>query len=1230
MNGIASADFAALSVPKPMTVPFSTVSHRGGSKRSSALIVTLVILALVTILVVSLTSMVGAERITTRESFENQRARELAGIAVDEVVATLHDNIPATNLWAVAPGRLTYMTNGAFNTVFLCSGVATGTTTGTGQVDLNAPVLGSSPTVYPIAAPNTEYPTAPQMPVAWVEVLQDGSIIRNGATSTVTPTKNNPIIGRYAYWVDTETSKVNLNTAGRGQTTYSFSYDPASGNFPSAGNDLQNLTGSPSRVDLSQLDGNITPAQSRATFHYTYGGYWLPDTVNDTITSPVFTALNSPTPTPNFATYPQGMHRFNNIADWALMPTTDSLFTATAVSRISASTQIEPNKFYLTTHSRAPELTPWGYNKMWLQVTDENTTTNGLPYMGNRLNGKGVPYYPSSTAVGYVPGFPGVSESRYYYTPYLKSTVPGSDLIEPSRYEGSMRNMAAFINNMMVQLNRTDWPGFAGQSFVQKYGQKECEDLAYNLICLYDGGVRAQSIAPSAYGPSHDSRNYWADTNGVYGGKSIFGPDQAGNDSSPSTAIDGGTRLFAPIGEWPTFNEISVGFQGGTGASTTGYTESGTTNADSFAGTIGPVSPGDTAWVTKYTDRPGFAGTLSANDIKPPYSAINIIISPQIQVTYPPGFKNPYYSGFSKGSYAQSGSLWLMCDIGVVATGTFNGQPVTYGWNTPPSTYTPLGSGRPVHNPPPYYYWGPCDNYGGFSGLSAGYNPLLGIGSSSYPSPQTISFPAMYIGPFTYGTMITDIQFRARFVELAPNVHTARIPVEIAPLAYNFPSASSGGYTSGTATLLNENETFTNVFGTTGANGQPYSPTFLFEVKNMPTSSVTGTYVTYEVSDPRVYRYTNDWTMRSDALGITPTPQSYTNSCADPVTGITGDDSKLAWPDLGLSYYNYLYEKGPPQNETTGDNRYLQSANNIQSFPGIGWLSLLPLNCESSQGSPTSSTGGSGQTFGTPIPWRTLSLEANKSGKIPDWILLEAFAVAYDQTFCSHTEGKMNVNTPVTAAFPAGTTIAPRTKPLGALIAPSSYPAAGTNDLAPMSSATLASITNAITQGPGTTYSSLPSDIFMYPGQLCELNLQANSGATNQLQRESLMRSILGTLTTQSSDFLVHVVAQSVKQVNFNPTVDPVTDLQVTSEQRMSALVSRLPDLGPDGIPDSGWTNSAMSLNSSLADESVTLGVTNSPPMNTTGVTGTISGKWVTSAPAFRFKVSDIQYATSE
>ena len=259
------------------------------------MIITLVVLVLVTLLVVSLTSMIGLERTSTHESFENQRAREVASLAVDEVVALLRDNIPSNNIWAVAPGRLVaYTSQTAYTNIALCSGQAQGAAKSTGQVDLNAPVLGAGITSYPIIPTNSEYPSQTPMPMGWIEVVLNtntGSVflIRpdpNGSQNS-NVARTNVVLGRYAYWVDTESSKVNVNTAGQGKATYSFNGT----NYVSAGNtnnDLQNLTGAPSRVDLSQLDGGITPAQSRATYHYTYGGNWLPYGTNDSLGAPVY------------------------------------------------------------------------------------------------------------------------------------------------------------------------------------------------------------------------------------------------------------------------------------------------------------------------------------------------------------------------------------------------------------------------------------------------------------------------------------------------------------------------------------------------------------------------------------------------------------------------------------------------------------------------------------------------------------------------------------------------------------------------------------------------------------------------------------------------------------------------------------------------------------------------------------------------------------------------------
>ncbi|MEI9999128.1 MAG: hypothetical protein WDO13_08120 [Verrucomicrobiota bacterium] len=49
----------------------------------------------------------------------------------------------------------------------------------------------------------------------------------------------------------------------------------------------------------------------------------------------------------------------------------------------------------------------------------------------------------------------------------------------------------------------------------------------------------------------------------------------------------------------------------------------------------------------------------------------------------------------------------------------------------------------------------------------------------------------------------------------------------------------------------------------------------------------------------------------------------------------------------------------------------------------------------------------------------TLSLEpCTQATTLPDWLLLQAFAVAYDQTFASQTDGKINVNLTLSPSFP--------------------------------------------------------------------------------------------------------------------------------------------------------------------------------------------------------------------
>jgi hypothetical protein len=108
-------------------------------------------------------------------------------------------------------------------------------------VDLNAPIEVGGTKHFPIidgtcvaegfanpSAPGTtgtnDYQPVP-MPVRWLYVLRDGKVVaptvedNPGGTKTATvpeETRDNPIVGRVAFWTDDDTCKVNVNTASEG------------------------------------------------------------------------------------------------------------------------------------------------------------------------------------------------------------------------------------------------------------------------------------------------------------------------------------------------------------------------------------------------------------------------------------------------------------------------------------------------------------------------------------------------------------------------------------------------------------------------------------------------------------------------------------------------------------------------------------------------------------------------------------------------------------------------------------------------------------------------------------------------------------------------------------------------------------------------------------------------------------------------------------------------------
>jgi len=1062
------------------------------SQNGIALIITLTVLVLITITVVGYITIARLEGTSARSALDAERAKLFGDMALNDVAAKLRDNITTDKPWAAAPGRLCVLKNNAWSQIALHSGLAAGSTTGT--VSLNSPIVGET-SKYPIVPKNNEFPNPDPMTVAWINVLQDGT---RSIDSGYNPTQANPIVGRYAYWVDTETSKVNLNTAGKAQKTYSFN---------SGLGDMQNLTAHPSRVDLSQLDsagGAISSALSLATYNYTCSSFWWGAGDNHDQLSGVTSA-----PSPRASG--QGGGRFNSIDDWV------------AITGIT-SDMVEANKFSLTTRAWAPELNPWGLNKLWLQSNAPQLGLSSNPANvsyepGNKLDGAS----PTPPASGLEPSTDGRhADYSYYVYPVMRGAnasgsapdllgvaSPGSlqlnlQWIGPSAiYHQALTSRWAyntFIHNMIYQMQRKDWPGMPPVSFVDKYGLQECEDLAYNMLILYDsainyGGYVPGNILAAAYYTGPDGR----DPVGLYGG-CFYAYSPSATQLTPTATSPGG-RLIPRMGPFPQINEVAVQFT----PTTAGFTPSTITGTDGTVTTFPiPGYSGDsttgTLLVTKDGTRPGFCPPIDAAHYGTNYkNYTNVVMLPQIELYYPASLANstPFVTRNGGGGLCNLG----MCDIEVTATGQFNGAPVTY-----------TGSN---------FIWGYPDDLHYTNVSGCGFPLSGGTANVLIPSdaPWSQRCPSIYIGPFDKATTPSiTIKFRAFANRM--NTWTLQPALALVPLGWSYPSSPASETNDTSGTKLD------------------------FTVTNLDLSLPISTFRSLEVCDPRVSRYRSDWqpsqSLAGHTLGL---PNSvYVASYPDPLTGITGDSSKLAWPDIEA--------EAASCNQLGSDKRWRQNAGNITGFPGIGWLSVLPTNLE------TSGTWDSSETnrtaTGAPIPWRTLSLEpSTKASQLPDWLLLEAFALAYEHSFLSQSEGKININADIS---PFGFN---RLAPLKALLTPS---ASNSSTSAAPIAFDLASHVGA-NSGP---CGSLPSDIYIYPSQICQVSSMAGNGA-NQFQREALMRDVAGLITTSCSDFKVHALVQSVKQKAF--TGDLSRDLSVTGQQRIEATVSRIVDVGPDQVP---------------------------------------------------------------
>ena len=322
----------------------------------SSLVITLAFLVILTILVVGINEITRMDRNSSSLYVERTSAALFSQNAIESVIAKLQQATADVNRhWLSQPGQIVVgaeqddgsLANGDSRKIltgaktpdqapgatdariiWLHSGVATQTSY-PGREFLNPPNLNvatfQDPSTLLITdRPGTEPELKPKMIVRWNYIRKDGTLDTNEPPDLTNQT--NPIVGRYAYWADDESSKINYNLAWKRD----YSAGTVSGALP---------VGHPSRISLAALDTFSSQPS-------------LADKLHAFLTTDNYTTIAN--------------HLFNSPAD------------ARQVGADVAAA-LKANKFEVTHYNHDPDTT--FFNEQRIVLTTKAARASGRPYL---------------------------------------------------------------------------------------------------------------------------------------------------------------------------------------------------------------------------------------------------------------------------------------------------------------------------------------------------------------------------------------------------------------------------------------------------------------------------------------------------------------------------------------------------------------------------------------------------------------------------------------------------------------------------------------------------------------------------------------------------------------------------------------------------------------------------------------------------------------------------------
>ncbi|HSJ01189.1 MAG TPA: Verru_Chthon cassette protein A, partial [Verrucomicrobium sp.] len=422
------------------------------------------------------------------------------------------------------------------------------------------------------------------MPVRWLYQLADGQVIAptGGAAgdglefaATERPTALNPIVGRIAFWTDDEAAKVNINTATEGTAW----------DMPKAytDSDAKYARKQPAQNEFSRYPGH--PAQtSLSPVFQAFGEPWKVDnSMSDGEIAARVQRYHAVSPR-----IPWGGSQGGTVAPTAAIPLVDSnglplkddrlyatldelVFDRNRAAQLPGITyrDIEIGRFFLTAHSRAPELNLFNKPRilLWptsLKAAQRNAMDKLLLFLGT---GGGRTWYLQRTANFTSKTAPGSSQESNGDLLLGKDSLGNTASITPASRNKDMYTsylQALTGNNSPTSeggaVQAYEIPGFGG-NFKTKYTPVRRDQILTEMFDFLRWSVNSYStgINPQyTYLPQRGSGNL---------GESTALPLIPGIKGDAVTSVTKSTKGF---GRFPSVTEATIVFTAAENGETAG------------------------------------------------------------------------------------------------------------------------------------------------------------------------------------------------------------------------------------------------------------------------------------------------------------------------------------------------------------------------------------------------------------------------------------------------------------------------------------------------------------------------------------------------------------------------------------------------------------------------------------------------------------------------------------